>query len=278
MSTTGAFNTGEVRPWNKPQLLTSRDIAFDKPFVAAPQLPIGLNWLDIDANADIRVKAYATNITKESFTAHIDSWSDTTFYSGGANWPIITPAHLEYQCGQFSTEEDHPWDKPQTTTQRRISFSRPFVTPPKVICFFNQVDIDKNHNWRAKTYVSDVDATGFTIHIDTWFDTILYSATAGWVAYPEDREYVFSGTANTMDVRPWEKPQLENSAQVKVPFDFWKVPKVFMAINQFDIECGHNLRLKVHADNVTANGFTWHIDSWNDTVQYSAGFSYLCVV
>jgi len=279
MSTTGLFNTQDVRLWNQPTQQTSKEIPFAKPFVAPPGLPIGLNSLDIDHNANIRAKAYASDVTKNSFVVHIDCWADTTLYSGGATWLDVAPGNLEYQWGQFATTEDHPWDKPQTLTSRRINFTRPFVTPPKVISFLNQLDLQNDRNYRVKTTVSNIDATGFTLHIDTWGDTVLYSATAGWIAYPEDREYVFSTTANTQDVRPWDKPQFDNQKKINFAgLTFWKNPNVFIALNSLDLGSNANLRVRAYADGVSTTDLTWHIDSWGDSVLYSAGVSILCVV
>ena len=187
MSSTGSWKTYEVRSWVNPQKTTTKKIIFGKPFVAPPRLPLGLSELDIGRQANIRVIAKAENITKEGFTASLNTWGDSILYSAGASWFELAPGYLEFQSGEFSTEEDHPENKPQMETSRRIYFSRPFITPPKVIVFLKQFELDKNGGWRVRTKVSDIDANGFNIHIDGWAGSILYSAVAGWIAYPEDR-------------------------------------------------------------------------------------------
>ncbi|KAG8903016.1 hypothetical protein FRB99_003823 [Tulasnella sp. 403] len=280
MSSTGQFNTGEVRPDSydhQPQ--NSRTITFPKSYVIPPRISLGLNCIDIGNDANVRIKAYTSNVSKSGFTAHVDSWADTTLHTGGFSYLILSPAHLEYECGQFSTLEDHTSTDPQVQTSRRINFSRPFATPPKIIAFFTRLDLGSETSWRAKTYTSEVDARGFTIHIDTWGDTTLYSATAGWVAYPEDREHVFSGAASTNDIRPCERPQLTQLKHVNFgTVEFWKCPNIFMAFNELDLNTQANLRLSCYADNISTQGFTWHIDSWYDSVLYSARISYLCFI
>jgi len=279
MSTAGSFNTSDVRSFDHPQLETSDNVHFARGYVAPPRLPLGLNFLDIDHKTNIRVKAFTSDISQNNFNVHVNSWGDTELYTGGVSWLELAPGNLEYQSGQFSTEEDHPWSQPQEETSRRINFDRPFVTPPRVVVFLNQLDMSNEHNWRIKTEATDVDESGFTINIGTWGDSILFSATAGWIAYPEDRKYVLSGSANITDIRPWEQPQPENSKHVSFAgVEFWKAPSVFMAINGFDIDHSDNLRLKVYADDVSPEGMTWHADSWADTVLYSAGISYICLV
>lgn len=278
MSDTGTYNTEETRAWNKPTTETHKTIDFAKPFVAPPTLPLGLNTLDIDKGHNIRVKSYTSDITDKNFVVHVDCWADTVLYSAGVSWLDIAPGDLEYQTGLFATTDDHPWNAPQTLTSRRINFARPFVTPPKVISFLTSLDMANTANWRVKTYVDGIDAKGFTIHVDTWADTILYLGGAAWIAYPEDRPYVVSGTANIQDVRAWNAPaQVNNKAINFGGTPFWKTPTVFCALNSIDIDKKANLRIRSYVDGVSTKGLTWHIDSWGDTVLYSAGISYLCV-
>ncbi|KAF8536731.1 hypothetical protein BDD12DRAFT_918270 [Trichophaea hybrida] len=238
MSAAEKFNTGEVRYWYPPQLKTSKQIIFPKPYVATPGLHMGLNSLDIGNSANIRVTAYANEFKPNYFRVHVDGWgNDTQIYSA------------EYQHGQFSTTEHHPHDRPQHETSRRIKFSCPFVTPPKVV-FLQELDMWNAKNWQVTTWAADVDEFGFTIHINTWADTVLYGATAGWIV-----SNISSGD-----------------------IEFWRPPDVFVARNSLNVDCATNLRLNATVNNITTMVMTWHIDSWADTVLYSAGISYIAVV
>ena len=279
MSTTGSWNTRDVHPSNKIQQVTTKNITFGTPFSAPPKLPLGFNLLDLSNSAHIRVTASADDITKEGFTISLSTWGDSILHAAGASWFELSRSYYEYQTGEFSTEDDHPRNKPQLQTSRRINFARPFITPPKVIVFLKQLVMDKSKNCRIETLVSDIEANGFTIHINTWGDSILYRAVASWIAYPGDRPYIFSGTAHTRDARPSDKPQLLNSKSIGFGgVQFWRTPNVFMAINSLDFGCTVNLRIKVKAKNVTPTGLTWRMDSWGDSIFYSAGASILAVV
>jgi hypothetical protein len=163
---------------------------------------------------------------------------------------------------------------PNDPVSVRVSFERPFATPPKVVVFLNYIDLDKRHSWRLKTTATNIDANGFTLNIETWADTILYAAQACWIAYPEDRGHIFSTSVNTMDVRPWHAPQLRQSKAIAFNrVEFWKNPSVFMALNFFDIDCRANFRINAYVDDVSKTGLVWHIDSWADSIIYSAGAS-----
>jgi len=268
------FNTQEVRLWNNPQQLNAKD----KPLPAHDlNFPLGLTWLDIDRNANIRIKGFTDNVQPSTVKVHLDSWGDTTLYSAGCTWMDIAANDRDFQSGSFSTMDDHPWDKPQTTTSRRIDFAKPYAAPPQVVVWLNELDMDKNHNWRVKAYSSDINNTGFTLHIDTWGDTILYSATTSWISHPSNRTNIASGSYNVMDVRPWNAPQLANGKTINFSKTFERTPKVYSALNTLDIDHGHNLRIKMAQTDITNKGMTWHIDSWADTTLYSAGASYIAV-
>jgi hypothetical protein len=275
MSTVSQFDTQSVRSWTKPQPDTFAQVDFPRPFVAPPRLPIGINQLDISNGANIRAKATTDDITKTSAVYHITSWSDTSIYSGLSNSLNLAPANLEFSTGEHIR---NLYSDPKSPASTRIKFERPFVTPPKVVVFFNYIDLDKNHNWRLKTTATDIDVNGFTLNIETWGDTILYAAQAGWVAYPEDKQHIFSTSVNTQDVRIWSNPQLEQSKSISFgDVEFWKNPNVFVAWNAFDIDCKANFRLKAYVEDVTQQALTWHINAWGDTVLYSAGATIIAV-
>jgi len=275
MSTTTQFETSSVRPWNKPEHDTHAVVNFPRTFVAPPRLPHGLRMLDIDRNANIRAQSTIDHITDKSADFHVISWADTTLYSGIVNALNLAPANLEFLNGEHTR---NLLAEPNAPSAVRINFERPFVTPPKVVAFFNLIDLDKNHNWRLKTSATNIDTKGFTLHIETWADTILYAARVAWVAYPEDREHIFSTSVNTGEIRPWHEPRPTQSKAITFGnVEFWKTPSVFVALNIIDLDFKANLRVNAYVDGVSKSGLTWHIDSWADSVLYSAGATIIAV-
>ncbi|KAM0499409.1 hypothetical protein ACHAP8_005562 [Fusarium lateritium] len=272
------FNTMEVRNWDNPQSQNSRRVPFSQAFDKLPQVAVGLNWLDIGNNANIRVNASVDSIGTDSAVFHVDSWADTTLYSGGCVGLEVAQDDPDFQVGAFSTTDDHPWNKPQAQTSRRINFSRAYSSPPKVVVWLSQLDMDKNHNWRVNATATDIDTKGFTIHLDTWADTVLYAATAHWIAYPSNKTGVTSGTFNVTDVRAWNQPQLLNTGRANFPANtFQKPPLILIGLNSLDVDYRHNLRVKLGATNISAGGMDWRIDSWFDTTLYAAGGSYIAL-
>lgn len=271
-----SFNTLEIRPWDKPAQAATKRQEFAKPFSSPPSLAVGLNWLDLERTGNVRVKAFPDRVTNTSADMHIDTWADTILWSGGCTW--FASGDPEFQVGQFSTVDDHPWDKPIPQTSRRIKFDRSYGAAPSIVVWLNQLDMEIGRNWRVKAYATDIDAHGFTIHIDTWADSILWSASASWIAYPAGKPGVASGRYSTEDMRPWNQPQLFNAGRADFPEGaFEGPPKVLIALNSLDMDQAHNLRVKLSADSVSKNGMNWHIDAWADTVLYMAGASYIAL-
>jgi hypothetical protein len=274
----GTFNTQEVWPWSVPQLAHSKAVAFSPPFVAPPRLAIGLNSLDVDHSANVRVRAHATDITEAGFNVHVNTWADTKLYSGGCTWFEAGPADEDILVGEFNTTEDHPWNRPQGKTSRRINFTRPFSDGgPHVVVWLNTLDLDSADNARVHAYASNVDPTGFTAHIDTWGNTQLFSAAISWIAYPKGKPGIAHGTFNTQDVRPWNQPQLATAGSASFPVAFETPPRVWVALNSLDAGQGKNLRINATCDQVTRSGLIWHLDTWGDTALYSAGASYIAI-
>lgn len=273
MSGVGSFNTEEVRFSDQHYPQNYKVIYFPKKYVAPPRLPIGLTSVDMKGGTDLRIRAYADPVQAEKFTAHIDTWGDSTLYSAGFNYLIEKPGDLAFQSGEF---EDSPSTNPRKETSHRINFDRPFVTPPKVIVFLKAWEMSGGEASRLRTFPSDIDAKGFTLHFETWGPTALLSGVAGWIAYPEDKEHIYSGAENTGEVRPWEYASKQTHSDVVFQdTEFPRPPIIFFALSHVDIDSSKDFRIKTYVDNVSTKGMTWHIDSWADTRLWSATVSYI---
>jgi len=271
MPTFYEFDTQTARPPTDTIPDAQWTLNFPHPFVSRPRLPNGFRTLDLDKNDNIRIKSTILYFTEEWADVHVTTWGDSDFRTAVDDIFALSPGNMEYLTGEHMRNlVVDPNDPPSV----RVEFDRPFVTPPKVVVFLNFMDLDKNHNWRLKTRASDIDVNGFTLHLETWGDTVLYAAQAGWIAYPEDETHIFSTSVNTTEVCPENQPQATHSKAVTFEnVEFWKNPDVFVALNSINIDKKANLRVRAYVDGVSQQGFTWHIDTWDDTVLYSAGAS-----
>ncbi|KAL8748357.1 MAG: hypothetical protein Q9184_007362, partial [Pyrenodesmia sp. 2 TL-2023] len=191
----GQFNTMELRPADKPSAVNKTTKRFWKQYPTAPRVPIGLTSLDIGHNQNIRIAATVANITREEFSTSLNAWADTVLYSASLTYIEAGPGFEYLQTGTFHTTEVGKWQDHKAQKSKRINFSQPFQgQPPKVILCLTSVDMNKDKNWRIKSYATDIDSKGFTVHIDSWADTIMYQAGLTWIAYPANQPNVASGT------------------------------------------------------------------------------------
>lgn len=273
--TIGYFNTGEVHHWRDPRVQTSKIVSFGQTYHTPPGLPIGINTMDIGNNASLRINAYSTNIARDRFTIHLDSWRDTRMYSAGCTWLQIAATDPNFQFGRHNTKDYH--SRPQTRTSRLITFPRAYSTPPTVVVMLCSLDLDRRTGYRIRTYVTDVTARNFVIHIDTWNDTKVYSAAATWIAFPAGIPGVASGRFDTKNVRPLHPAQRETRGHVGFAAGVFArgTPRAMLAFDMIDLDSGRNARLKVNCDGMTTAGMNWHIDGWANTTVYSAGAAYI---
>ncbi|EON61917.1 hypothetical protein W97_01135 [Coniosporium apollinis CBS 100218] len=272
----GAWSTLSDRLWYPPVALNARQIDFDPPYPSPPRVVVGLTSVDMYYGTNLRVKAYADNIAESKFRVHIDSWANTELYSGDATWVEAEDADADYQTGTFDTQGLHPWNQPQQKNSARIKFKNGYQDTPNVVVWLSGFDMAKGHNWRIAVSADGIDKDGFTIHLDSWADTVLYAAQASWIAYAKGKDGVASGADDTRNYRPWYPAQEKNGRKVDFKAGMYnRVPKVFAALNYFDFDSARNMRIKVSTPQVTADGFTWHGDTWGDSLCYGVGVSWI---
>lgn len=178
----GEYSTGGMsgNP-NKPSV----QVQFDKPYRSAPKIVVWLKYLDVDKKANCRVKAHATDITTTGFKMNLETWGDTVLHMATASWIAHPSTRSNITSGNFNTSEIRPWDKPQPENGKQITFDKNFECPPRVLCALNYVDMSNESNMRIKAVTKDVTEKGMKLNIDSWFDSVMYSGGASWLAIQE---------------------------------------------------------------------------------------------
>ncbi|KAF8601113.1 hypothetical protein BDV93DRAFT_546059 [Ceratobasidium sp. AG-I] len=195
-------------------------------------------------------------------------------YSAGCTWLDVGKNDRDFQFGEYLTgQSSENANKPTV----QVKFDKAYAAPPKVIVWLKHLDISNNANCRVKAYAADITTTGFKLTVETWATTTMYGATAVWIAHSSTRSNITSGSFNTMDIRPWDEPQLENSTNVVFDKKFERAPRVLVALHCLDLSNKAGLRIRALTSNITEKGMKLNIDSWHDTVMYSAGASWLAI-
>ncbi|KAG9117276.1 hypothetical protein FRC07_007390 [Ceratobasidium sp. 392] len=246
------FNTMDVRPWDKPQLLNQKPISNDPHHTTS--FPMGLNWLDIDRTGNVHIKAYALGNPNGGTTVHLDASGDAILYSAGSTWLNVCKNDRDFQFGTFSTVGNEK-SSPSWTTQ--VTFDKPYGSAPKVVVWFNEFEFDKAHNSGASKLLRK---------------TLLPRASLS-SSPPEATR----NCTRRREFRPWSAPQLDNKKSITFDKKFECPPRIVVGLNLFDIDCNRNFRLEALAKDVTAQGMTLHLDSWYDTTQYASRADYIAI-
>ncbi|KAI0254164.1 hypothetical protein BJV78DRAFT_111455 [Lactifluus subvellereus] len=93
---------------------------------------------------------------------------------------------------------------------------------------------------RINTSASDIDKESSRLTIQSSTTIRLGRIRVYWIAYPTDREHIFSISLNMMDL-PRAKPTADVTHHQIIDFSsripFWMVPSVFVALNMLDFDC-----------------------------------------
>jgi len=150
-----------------------------------PAVVCWLNRLDLENGGERnwRINAYATDISSDAATFHIDTWGDSILNGAAMCWITFPRDKKKVDSGSFSTSDVRPWHEARAKNSKRVRFKEGwFRKPPTVLVALNMFDMAGNADLRVRVDVDDVDAEGFTWHLDTWDDSTLYAAGASWIA------------------------------------------------------------------------------------------------
>lgn len=135
----------------------------------------------------------------------------------------------------------------------------------------------RNRNWHISATATNIDSKGFTIHLDSGSDTILFSAAAAWISYPADKLGVMGGTLYTKNIQANGLKGDNDHGWVKFPVGmFLSEPRVMIAFNSLHVDCKSSLMLFTGILLVNKDSMNWFIE-WAGTNTYSAGVSFIAI-
>ena len=65
----------------------------------------------------------------------------------------------------------------------RITFPRPYASPPQVVTALSTIDANHDYNLRFDVRAANITSTSFDLVFYTWSDTHIFSITGSWMAY-----------------------------------------------------------------------------------------------
>ncbi|KAF8698287.1 Zinc-dependent metalloprotease, partial [Rhizoctonia solani] len=260
------FSTKDLEGRPSGQLENSKDFATDHP---AAHYPIGLHLIDCFNSNHVRlrssfdkVKFDGKNNTFQA-TCHLDSWMDTRMHNSSCTWlPHFNDRNFQSGVGEIKKVA-------QEYTTIDVKFEHKYASAPKVVTWLCCLDLFKEGDWRVEATAEDITTDGFKLKFRVWGSTKAHWVKASWIAHPSDRSDIESGSFNTMEQRPWDKPQHNHEKKVTFTKKFERAPVVYYAISRIDQTNSSSLRARAYCKDVTPQGMTVCLESWMETVMYS---------
>ena len=224
--------------------------------------------MDIDRRNNLRLNTDAEYVDEQHYRAIVNTWSDTILYQSTISWLRVTTDNpYGLQAGRF--------DGSPAKASTLITFSLPYEKPPAVVVWLSGLDLGTGSNWRLKVETKNITREGFTITLGTWSDTVRHSASANWIAHHTGQRGIKSGTYNSEQVRPWNKPIAETHGSVAFTNSFPKAPYVLVALSSINFDRKQNMRFLMSVKDIASSGFLWGLNTWDASTLYSATASYI---
>lgn len=260
----GIFTVKDLRHAYRKNAAESMEITFASPYPEPPEVVLGLRELNADGGNTLRIQTWAEKIQADKFCINLHTWMESIIYTSECTWLAVATDDRNFQCGQFSTKELWDWYAPQSETSRRIEFRHAYASKPQVIIWICGIDMSNQNHWRLRTHATDITATGFTIRVDTWADTVLYSGEVCWFAFPTGIEGLCVGSYSTMEAVSFPQPDGNGQVSFKKTVRFGKnkfstVPRILLGINMFDIPCENDFRVRASVESATTTEMTLQI-------------------
>lgn len=125
-----------------------------------------------------------------------------------------------------------------------------------------------NQPYSCDIWASNITAEGFTANVSA--SKTAERVVATWIVYYEGKPKVASGTFGTNDIEQRREADPRNSGRVVFPRGtFEKAPTVLVALNQFDLAGGRDMRLGASVSSVSKTGFAWQLGRFSGSLTRS---------
>ncbi|KAK0272891.1 hypothetical protein LTR91_001264 [Friedmanniomyces endolithicus] len=265
----------------------SENIRYDRTYGKPPLLALGLNYLDAWHNPmgayGIWLEAWAANNKRTMFDLHLQGYQVQNFGAGATWLEFDTATHpkVEVSTRGFSVDTPIPG---QTWP---IRFRHTYTAPPKVLVWLNSLAMGSGTASKCMgASVANVTATGCTVDITALnSDAVMFMGNLTYVVIPANTPNIQMGNVNAgvpgIGAVPGHFVTLQpqsNAIPVRFATAFSAPPKVFLALNALDYSRGDFVRLNAHVTDVSATGFTAHLDTWVESQMFGVTATWVAMM
>eukprot|EP01117_Protostelium_nocturnum_P015556 TRINITY_DN6051_c0_g1_i1.p1 TRINITY_DN6051_c0_g1~~TRINITY_DN6051_c0_g1_i1.p1 ORF type:complete len:424 (-),score=152.64 TRINITY_DN6051_c0_g1_i1:122-1393(-) len=277
-----------------------------------PQVFVGLSMEDILGGFDHRIKATAENIDSKGFDICVSTWKDSGVWSAGISWIAFDSQFSEKLDDKGNQREAFIFTGVERFSEgnksyklgsgngsrnqaTKVVFPEKMKSVPNVFFAFSSFEVDHKDDFRLSSKLNNVSKEGFELNVSTWQKTKVRNCSVSWISIDGDWNEKYD---NIVQLSCCKEPQMfkkdmpgytlvagEGSRNISRRLDFLskfgEKPSVITCFSHIDVlknnekeeETDH--RLSVLGDNINASGFDMKLSTWQDTLIWSAGASWL---
>ncbi|KAF5984224.1 peptidase M12A astacin [Fusarium coicis] len=159
----------------------TQQISFDRVYSSSPKVVVFFSALDIDKSTPCRVKTYASNVTKNGFKLHIETWDSSKVLECGVSWVAVPANKSGIAIGTFG-EDENLYFNDGLNKVGAVKFEPSFTEPPRIFLALNMLNIDRGGHTCVRICSSHVMGTQMEWRLDTWGGTSFKEAGASFIA------------------------------------------------------------------------------------------------
>ena len=180
------------------EVSTWHDSSYSKnpPFNIVPSMGLGLVRIKQKEFAPLRLRIYYREATESHFIVrHYRPSNKTAIWNVAAQ--LMGSVDPQVQLGSYYSR-DH--GDTGAKLARRVNFKHPYDVPPRVVCMITCFGFPGGSRLKIKTYPTEIDREGFTIHVETWDRPNMDEAGADWIAIPAKTTCVDVGVSGDVSM------------------------------------------------------------------------------
>ncbi|EWG41079.1 hypothetical protein FVEG_03255 [Fusarium verticillioides 7600] len=159
----------------------TQSISFDRVYSSTPKVVVFFSALDIDKSTPCRVKTYASNVTKNGFKLHIETWDSSKVLECGVSWVAVPANKSGIAIGTFG-EDENLYFNDGLNKVGAVKFEPSFTEPPRIFLALNMLNLDRGGHTCVRISSSHVMGTQMEWRLDTWRGTSFKEAGASFIA------------------------------------------------------------------------------------------------
>lgn len=252
---------------------TALEVTFGVVLDEIPRVIVQIAGIDAAADRGTRLETWSSDATREGFRLHACTWGDSITYGVKVSW-VATTDFSAVQLGTLSLggASQTPVEEAQKLP---VTFEAPLPCAPEIILGLSAFEGRKDQHLRFRSETLKGCSRGFTLQASSWASSVILSARVSYVATVSPAVL----QCGVVKFGEWPCNPIQGGEdrhlQIQFPRAFDRSPSVALGLMGLDASCDAPTRIEAWADSISPTGFRLFVRSWEDSVTWQAGVSWV---